>query len=88
VPKFGQRFMTLADAFGTSTVTVKKPQTLCDATGVDGAPIQDPNAALVCYRTKDPVRFTPRDVAVTNAFGAETLTAVKATSVCVPSTLP
>ena len=87
-PNFGPRVMTLADAFGTKTVTVKKPQTVCDAVGVDGAPIQDPTAALVCYRTKDPVRFTPRDIAVTNAFGSETLTAIKATSVCIPSTLP
>jgi acyl-homoserine lactone acylase PvdQ len=88
VPKFGPRTMTLADAFGTTSVTVRKPQTICDAASQDGAPIQDPNAALVCYRTKDAGRFTARDVAVANGFGTETLTAVKPSGLCVPSTLP
>ena len=53
-----------------------------------GGGIRDATARLVCYKIREAAAQTPlvpRDVAVANELGSATLTAVKASTLCVPA---
>ena len=79
----------LTDEFSSRTMLVYRAANVCNAAGVDGQTINDPAAHLACYRIKaagNQMPFTPLEVAVSNRFGANTLTLKKPWSLCVPST--
>jgi len=85
--------VTLADQFGSMTVTVKKPKFLCNPVDKNG---EDPMAPthpvhLLCYQIKqtDVVKFAKRTgLFINNQFGPETLDAKKPALLCVPATMP
>jgi hypothetical protein len=81
---FPSRTVSLVDQFGTSTPTVVRPTHLCNPADKNGGGILDPTAHLMCYQLREP---TPprRDVLVRNQFGDQTLTVVKAESLCNPA---
>ncbi len=84
---------TLEDQFGSSTVIIKKVTHLCSPTNkLNESPgAEAHNQLLVCYQVKAQSgsprfqRVTP--VYLHNQFGSETLDAVKAQEICVPSFL-
>ncbi|TMA92100.1 MAG: penicillin acylase family protein [Deltaproteobacteria bacterium] len=87
-PPFGKRTVTLADVFETKTTTVMKPQLVCDAVDENGTGVRDATARLVCHKIRDAAgqtRFAPHDATVANELGSATLTAIKASSLCVPA---
>ena len=87
-PRFARRGATLTDAFGTTNAAVVKPQAFCDAVDQAGTGIRDASARLVCYKIRDGAAqpgLLPRDAIVANELGTETLTAVKATMLCLPA---
>jgi hypothetical protein len=80
----------LDDRFESKSTRVLKPVEICTAVDKNGEGVNDPNAGLACYRTKDApgqTRFVPTDVSVGNQFGGDTQTLVKATTLCVPAEL-
>ena len=73
----------------TALVLVLASAVSLSATEFD-APWKDPTVALTCYRLKSvpgQPRFAPRDAAITNQFGNATVTATKARTLCVPSSI-
>jgi hypothetical protein len=81
--------LTLSDELGSRGVAVSKAQALCNATAVNAQAVTDPTAHLTCYQLKNVPgmpRFLRRTAEVTNRFGAQTLTLLKPSSLCVPST--
>jgi acyl-homoserine lactone acylase PvdQ len=89
-PAFVPLTVTLADQYETKNTLVRKPDTVCAPVDKNGEGIKDPTVALVCYRIKDVAgqpRFGRRIASITNQLGSETVTAVKARTLCVPSSL-
>ncbi len=87
-PPFVPQTVTLADQFrpaSTSTL-VTKPDTVCTPADKNGEGIKDATVALACYRIKTG-RSGSHSAAVTNQFGNESVTATKARTLCVPSSL-
>ncbi len=85
---FAARTVTLADPFETKSTSVLKARTICNPASTGGDGTIDPTAHLACYKIKDTggqPHFTKRNVVVANAFGEETLSVVKADTLCVPS---
>ena len=82
--------MTLADHYETKNTVITKPESVCTPADKNGEGMTDPTVALTCYRIKSvpgQTRFAPRDAAITNQFGNITVTATKARTLCVPSSL-
>ena len=80
----------LDDRYESKSTRVLKPVEICTAVDKNGEGVNDPNAGLACYRTKDAPgqsRFVPTDVSVGNQFGGDSQTLVKATTLCVPAEL-
>jgi hypothetical protein len=87
-PRFTKRNVQLADVFETKNTSVVKTQAFCDAVDQAGAGTRDATARLVCYKIRDvagQTKFAPRDAAVANELGTQTLTAFKAGMLCVPA---
>ena len=83
--------VTLEDQFGRADAVVTQPLRFCNPveklrfeTG-QFTPIRHPFAHLKCYRIDSLGAFTPRDVDVTNQFGAERFKVVQPDSLCVPT---
>jgi cysteine-rich repeat protein len=69
------------------SVGVKKVKFVCNAASVDGAGVEDPDAALVCYLTKAD-NLSPRpSVEVSTQFQVSRFQAKKGKLLCLPSTL-
>jgi len=84
---FRPRTVTLVDQFGTGTVRVSRPRTLCNPAQKNAEPLQNTKAHLVCFGTTAPAtQPSPRTVLVENQFGRQTLTVLSPDSLCVPST--
>jgi hypothetical protein len=80
--------LTVSDELGARGVAVSKPQALCNAAAVNQQAVADPTAHLTCYQLKNvpgTPRFLRRTVEITNRFGAQTVTLLKPSSLCVPS---
>lgn len=82
--------LVVTDAFHPSgqDLVVKKISKLCTPVAVDGSTILNAVAHLVCYQVKPPagVRFPPTTVSTHNpGFGADVLTALTATELCLPA---
>jgi acyl-homoserine lactone acylase PvdQ len=89
-PPFVRQTVSLADEFQTKNTLLTKPDSVCTPADKNGEGIKNSTVALACYRMKvvaGQPRFAPHGVTVTNQFGNETLTAVKARTLCVPSSL-
>jgi hypothetical protein len=89
-PRFVRRTVSVADQFETKQTVVRRPDTVCTAVDVDGGGMRDATAALTCYRIRNAAgqtRFGGQQAATANAFGNETLSAVRARTLCVPSSL-
>ncbi|PYP68767.1 MAG: hypothetical protein DMD36_12025, partial [Gemmatimonadetes bacterium] len=87
--QFARRNVFLADQFESKNTTVLRPCTVCMPADKNGEGIQDPSTSLTCYRIRDvsgQPRLSPRGVMVHNQFGDTSLTALRARSLCVPST--
>jgi len=78
------RTVSLADQFGSSTVTVRKPNRFCNPVDKNGEGITDPTGHLMCHKIKGP-RFAPRDVVVRNQFGDQTIHVVRPETLCNPA---
>jgi hypothetical protein len=84
-PKFEQRSVDLEDQFGPVTVTVLKPEALCNPVDKDGGGITNPDTQMTCYKI-GPRRFPLKpDVSVANQFGQNTLMIVSRRTLCVPT---
>jgi hypothetical protein len=86
---FARRNVFLADQFENKNTTVLRPCSVCLPVDKNGEGIQDPLTSLTCYRIRDvsgQPRFSPAGVTVHNQFGDTSLTALRARSLCVPST--
>ena len=89
-PPLAQRAVMLGDQYETKNTLVRTPDTVCTPVDKNGEGMKNPTVALACYRIKDmpgQPRFGRRNASITNQFGNETLTAVKARTLCVPSSL-
>jgi len=81
----------LADQFEAArTLDLKKPKRLCLPVGIDGSPVAQPAARLLCYPVK-PAKGEPRHtrrtgVFLANASGAEQVDTLKEEQLCVPAT--
>lgn len=71
------RYLPFADAFGSGTVNVSRPKTLCAPTAIDGEPVAEPETFLASYevrgRRDDGNEVPRRDVAVLDRFGLQLL---------------
>src|SRR5205823_14567679 len=86
---FARRDVFLADQSENKNTTVLRPCSVCMPADKNGEAIQAPSTSLTCYRIRDvsgQPRFSPRGVTVHNQFGDTSLTALRARSLCVPST--
>jgi hypothetical protein len=80
--------LTVSDELGSRGVAVAKAEALCNAAAVNQQAVADPTAHLTCYQLKNvpgTPRFLRRTVEITNRFGAQTVTLLKPSSLCVPS---
>lgn len=81
------------DAFGTLSIDVRKPSTLCNPANVGGADPDAPDHAdhLLCYKVKvtkaTPAFVRPPSFFTANAFGDEHLDAIRPQELCLPSTV-
>jgi hypothetical protein len=89
--KFGGAEVALEDEFESKRTSVGKPAEVCNPVDADGSGLKDPAVHLACYKIKDaatgpaqPV-FMATNIFTQNHFGAEQLTASKASLLCVPS---
>lgn len=89
--RFAAQQVLLDDGLDAAkTTSVLKPSTVCIPADQDGAGILDETASLECYKIKDAAgqpKFAAVDVDTESLFGTETLTAKKASLLCVPSTV-
>ena len=68
---------------------VRKPRHLCNPVEKNGEPRKNLDAHLVCYqvkRAKGAPKHVRHDVFVNNQFGPETMTTIRESELCVPST--
>jgi hypothetical protein len=87
---FGRREVSVEDDFDTTRIEALKPGTLCLPAAIDAGAVSDPSTSLTCYKTglaTGEPPFAPRDVSLTNRFGATTLRARKGSALCLPSQL-
>jgi cysteine-rich repeat protein len=86
---FVERTVTLADGRETKVTRIIKTTEYCNAVGVDGEPVDNPNAHLQCYQIKDApgqTSFPQTPTSVDNEFGdGQQLTLKKAKRLCVPA---
>jgi hypothetical protein len=74
------------DGFGERTVELTKPTRLCAPASLNGGPIQDPAAHLLCYRVRAVPRHTAqRGMAVTTEYGSGSIDTRRDEELCVPS---
>lgn len=86
---FQARTVRLEDQFERERAKVLSPVALCSPVDKDKGGLRDPYAHLTCYAIQDlerTVTSRERVVVVRNQFGTETLTVLKAQTLCVPST--
>jgi cysteine-rich repeat protein len=84
-PKFVRQRLDLEDQFGSVTVTVLKPEALCNPVDKNGAGITNPDTQMTCYKIV-PRGFPPKpDVNVRNQFEENTLMIVSRRTLCVPT---
>lgn len=87
-PKFEQRRVSLVDQFGSVTVTVLKPEALCNPVDKNGEGILSPETQMTCYKIV-PRGFPPKpDISVLDQFGENTLMVVSRRTLCVPTLDP
>ena len=74
-PDPARRSVELRDRFGKARVSVGRPTMLCNPTSVDGGPVEQPLAHLVCYATYDewrsgaPTPLRPVSLTLDERFG-------------------
>jgi hypothetical protein len=91
-PHFAAVTVTVADAFtATKSLVLTRPTVLCAASSVNGGPVENPAALLLCYGAR-PAPAQPKHVRVNglkvaDAFGQMTVNTRKETDVCVPTTI-
>jgi hypothetical protein len=83
-PLFSPRLVQLSDQFGTSTVTVRRPERLCNPADKNGEGIGDPTVHGMCYRIAEK-GFARRDVLVENQFGSQILRVTRPETLCNPA---
>lgn len=85
-PAFTARNATLVDRVDTTNARVRKVSGLCNPVGVDGQPIGDPTAHLLCYDARSPRPAGPRPIhQVTDDFGTLSLEVLKPLELCLPA---
>jgi hypothetical protein len=90
--KFAGATVAVADAFTTGTqLALKKPKHLCTPVSVDGRPVANPGASLLCYQArpaKGQPRHAPRKgLSVSTRLGDVVVSTTRESAVCVPSTI-
>jgi hypothetical protein len=83
--KFAATSATLADAFESGEVTVKKTRALCLPADENGAGIVDDCTHLKAYQVKGPKHAKQTGITVTDQFGTLSLDTVKADRLLVPA---
>jgi hypothetical protein len=80
--------LAITDQFGSIEVAIKKPLHLCLAAAVNGEPVPQPNASLLCYlvRGTRPVGAPPV-VYTRNQFGTDQYAFYGPRDLCIPSTV-
>ncbi len=89
-PKFARTTLALADGFTTGTVLMlKKPKHLCTPVSVNGEPIGNAGASLLCYQARaakgQPKHARRTDLGVSTDLGELVLSTTRERAVCVPS---
>jgi penicillin amidase len=87
-PRFQKRTMQLNDVFESRSTLVRRVDSVCNAVGVDGAPVLDPTKHLACYKIKNnpgQPAHARQDISYATEFGSAAGTTVKPTLVCVPA---
>lgn len=85
-PAFTARNATLVDRVDTTNARVRKVANLCNPVGVDGMPINDPTAHLLCYDARSPRPAGARPIfQVTDDFGTLSLEVQKPMELCLPA---
>ena len=80
--------LTITDQFGSIEVAIKKPLHLCLAASVNGEPVPQPNAALMCYLVRGIRPSTAPPVVYTrNLFGPDAYPFFGPRDLCIPSTV-
>jgi hypothetical protein len=77
--------VSLVDAFGSSTVAIKRAKRFCAPTDDAAAPINPAHLTYYTLKQTSPKFFTVRDVVVTNQFGTLTVDVVKPDRLLVPT---
>ena len=84
---------SIVDSFNTTAKVfdVRKPRYLCNPVSLDGEPVPDPTARLVCYTIKGAsgqAKHVRRGVFLNNThFGVQSGTTIKESELCVPATV-
>jgi acyl-homoserine lactone acylase PvdQ len=81
---FTPPFVTITDRFGTRSVTLVRPDSLCNPVDKNGEGIVDATAHLTCYRLKQPA-FVGANVTAANQLGVQSFGLTKVRTLCVPS---
>jgi cysteine-rich repeat protein len=89
-PKFSGATLAVADAFTTGTTLVlKKPKHLCTPVSVDGRPVGNPGASLLCYQARvakgQPRHARRKNLEVSTGLGETVVSTTRETAVCIPS---
>jgi hypothetical protein len=86
-PRFTpQASVTLADQFGTGSVAVMKPFSLCAPVDKNGEGVLDPLTHLCCYKIKGAVLSPPAQATVADQFGSLDVEVKKRQLLCQPCT--
>ena len=85
-PKFSKRTVTLADAFGSSQVSVSEQRWLANPVDKNGEGVNSRDDRLKCYSISDKKKFKEQKIAIDNQFGAgQKLSVESPKRLCVPA---
>jgi hypothetical protein len=82
--RFRRSGVSVETQFGPMTVDVKRPLRLCAPVDKNGEGVNDPANHLMCYQVRKGTRG-PKQVFVTNQFGADSYPVLGPRELCVPS---
>ena len=80
--------LAITDQFGSIGLDIKKPLHLCLAAAVNGEPVPQPNASLLCYLVRGTRPLGAPPVVYThNQFGQDQYAFYGPRDLCIPSTV-
>ena len=84
-PNFSKRTVTLADAFGTSQVSVSEQRWMANPVDKNGEGVNSRDDHFKCYSISDKRKFKEQKITIANQFGPQKLEVETPKRLCVPA---